>query len=183
VRTVLAWLLLCSPVLAAPVSENYPCVQGHEQDATTKLQALIKDAITNFFQNRNVAINSSTLQISLTASTQSGMGAPPFLAFTGNIGGTSGPAASSSAATVAGQDGTRFDILLSSGSNDQDAAEYRITRTQHGFDREGNAIDPHCTLSLFDSGDTEATKSLLIVNAGSGHVLGSVRLPAHISVY
>jgi hypothetical protein len=77
----------------------------------------------------------------------------------------------------------KFNVLFSSGSNDQDSAEYRITRTQRGFDREGNAIGQHCALNLFNSGDSEATENLLIVNAASGHPLGSVYLPSYISVY
>ncbi len=181
-RTVLAWLLLCGPLLAAPVSENYLCVQGHEQEATTKLQASIKEAVINFFRYRNIAINASTLSINLTTSTQGGTDSPPYFSFTGNAG-TSGLGASSLAATVTAQDGTKFNVLFSSGSDNQDAAEYRIIRSERGFNREGNAIDPHCTLRLFDSGDSEATESLLIVNAGSGHALGSVHLPDRISVY
>lgn len=181
-RTVLAWLFLCGPVFAAPISENYLCIQGHEQEATAKLQAIVKDAIINFFRNRNIAINSASLQINLTSSTQTGTSLPPYVSFTGNVG-SSGLTSSSPAATVAAQDGAKFNVLLSSGSSNQDSAEYRIIRTQHGFDREGNAIDQHCTLTLFDSGDSEATKSLLIVNAGSGHVLGSLYLPARISLY
>ncbi len=76
-----------------------------------------------------------------------------------------------------------FSQALRSGLTNQDTAEYRIIRTQRGFDWEGNAIDQHCTLNLFDSGDSEATESLLIVNASSGHVLGPVHLPAHIPLY
>jgi hypothetical protein len=182
VRTVIAWLLLCGPLLAAPVSEDYPCVQGHEQAATTKLQAFVKEAITNFFRNRNIPINPSTLQISFNARTQGGTDSPAYFSFTGNAG-TSGLAASSLAGTVAAQDGTKFNILLSSGSNDQDAAEYRIIRTESGFNREGNAIAPHCRLRLFNSGDIESTKTLLVVNAASGHALGLIRLPAVISLY
>lgn len=181
-RTLLAWLVLSSPLLAAPVSESYVCVQGHEQEATTKLQAFIKEAIVNFFRNRNIAINSSTLQISVSVSTQTSTVLLPYLSFTGSAG-TAGVAASPLAATVDAQDGTKFNVLLSSGSDNQDAAEYRIHRTQHGFDREGNAKGQHCTLNLFDSGDSEATKNLLFINAGSGHVLGSVHLPGRISLY
>jgi hypothetical protein len=181
-RTALAWLLLCGPVFAAPISENYLCVQGHEQEATTKLQGIIKEAIINFFRDRSIAINASTLQIRLTSSTQTGTSLPPYISFTGNAG-SSGLTSSSLAATVAAQDGTKFNVLLSAGSNDQDSAEYRIIRTQRGYDREGNAVDQHCTLNLFDSGDSEATRSLLIVNASSGHVLGSLHLPARIPLY
>jgi hypothetical protein len=181
-RTALAWLLLCGPVFAAPISENYLCVQGHEQEATTKLQAFVKEAIISFFRDRNIPINVSTLQITLTGNTQTGTSLPPYVSFTGNTG-SSGLTSSSLAATVAAQDGTKFNVLLSSGSNDQDSAEYRIIRTQRGFDGEGNAVEQHCTLNLFNSGDSEATRTLLIVNAGSGHVLGSLHLPDRISLY
>jgi hypothetical protein len=182
VRTLLVWLLLCGPLLAAPVSENYLCVQGHEQQATTKLQTLVKQAVTNFFRSRRITISPSTLQISLTLTTQGGTDSPPYVSFTGNAG-TAGLGASSLAGTVAAKDGTKFNILLSSGSNNQDAAEYRVIRTERGFNREGNAIGQHCTLRLFNSGDAEATDTLLIVNAGSGHTLGLIRLPARISLY
>lgn len=181
-RTLLAWLLLCGPLLAAPVSENYLCVQGHEQQATAKLQAFVKRAVTDFFRKRKITINSSTLQISLALSTQGGTDSPPYVSFTGNAG-TAGLGGSALAGTVAAQDGTKFNILFSSGSNMQDAAEYRVIRTERGFNREGNAIDQHCTLKLFDSGDSEASETLLIVNAGTGHTLGLIRLPGRISLY
>jgi hypothetical protein len=177
-------LLLCGPALAAPVSQDYLCVQGHEQDATNKVQTYIRQAVVDFFRRRRIAINSSTLQINLTNSTQSGADVPPYISFTGSVAaGSSGPAASAVAGTVAAQDGTKFNVLLSSGSDTQGTAEYRVVSTQRGFDREGNAIGRHCTLKLFNSGAFEATESLLIVNAASGHTLGLIRLPARISLY
>lgn len=177
-------LLLCGPALAAPVSQDYLCVQGHEQDATNKLQTYIRQAVVDFFRRRRIAINSSTLQVNLTNSTQSGADVPPYISFTGSAAaGSSGLAASAVAGTVAAQDGTKFNVLLSSGSDTQGTAEYRVVSTQRGFDREGNAIGRHCTLKLFNSGAFEATESLLIVNAASGHTLGLIRLPARISLY
>jgi hypothetical protein len=184
VRALLAWLVLCGTSMAAPVSQDYLCVQGHEQAATTKLQASVKAAITDFFEDRRIAINPSTLQVNLNGSTQSGGDSPPYFSFTGNTGaGGTAFTASSTAATVTAQDGTKFNVLLSSGSDDQDAAEYRILRTERGFDKEGNAVGPHCTLRLFNSGDIEATESLMIVNAASGHPIGRIRLPYTIALY
>jgi hypothetical protein len=181
-RALAFLLLFCGSSLAAPVSQDYLCVQGHEQDATTKLQTLVKQSVTDFFKNKDIAINASTLQVNLSSSTQTGEDEPPYVSFTGSAGG-SGFTAASVAATVAAQDGTKFNVLLSSGSDNQDAAEYRVVSTQRGFDKEGNAIDHHCALTLFSSGDSEATKSLLVINAASGHVLGLIRLPARISLY
>lgn len=183
-RALLAWLVFCGSSLAAPVSQEYLCVQGHEQEATTKLQTFIRQAVTDFFEGRRIAINPSTLQISLGSSTQSGGDTPTYFSFTGNTAaGSSALTASSIAATVTAQDGTKFNVLLSSGSGDQDAAEYRIFRTQRGFDKEGNAIGQHCTLRLFNSGDLEATESLMIVNAASGHPIGRIPLPSSITLY
>jgi hypothetical protein len=182
-RTIILWLFLCGSCLAAPVSQEYLCVQGHEQEAATKLQAIIRNAVIDFLKMRHIAINSSTLQVNLNTSIQTGGDTPPYISFTGSAAGTSALTSTSSAGTVAAQDGTKFNVLLSSGSDDQDAAEYRIIRIESGFNREGNAIQPHCTLRLFNSGDIEATQRLLIVNASSGHTLGSIRLPAKISLY
>jgi hypothetical protein len=176
-------LLLCGSSLAAPVSQNYLCVQGHEQEAASKLQAFVRQAVSDFFKDRAIAVNTISLQVNLSSSIQSGADAAPYIAFTGNTNGTSALAASSVAASIAAQDGTKFNVLLSSGSDNQDAAEYRVIGTEQGFDREGNAIHRRCTLKLFNSGDGEATESLLIINAASGHVLGLVRLPSQISLY
>jgi len=181
-RTILFCLLLCGSLVAAPVSKDYLCVQGHEQDATAKLQTLIKDAIARFFQDRNIAINSSSLQVTLTMSTLPGTNTPPYVSFTGNPN-NSAAGASSVAATVTAQDGTKFTALLSSGSDNQNAAEYLAMRTQRGFDKEGNAVDEHCTLKLFNAGDTMATENLLIVNANSGHTVGLTHLPRQFSLY
>jgi hypothetical protein len=178
-------LLLCGSSLAAPVGQAYLCVHGHEQDATTKLQTFVRQSVVDFFRSRRIAINSTTLQITLSSGTQAGMDGPPYLSFSGGApaGGDSALAASSVAGTVAAQDGTKFNVLLSSGSDTQDSADYRVVSTQRGFDREGNAIGQHCGLKLFNSGASGATESLLIVNAASGHTLGLIRLPASISLY
>ena len=182
-RTIALSLLLCGSSLAAPISQSYLCVQGHEQEATTKLEVSLKQAITSFFKDKKIAVDASTLQITLTSGTQTGAFAPPFLSFTGSGAGSSASAPSSVAATVAAQDGTKFNALLSSGSSDQNAAEYRIVRAQRGFDKEGNAMGEHCSLELFNSGDEEATETMVILNAASGHILGRIRLPSRISVY
>jgi hypothetical protein len=81
------------------------------------------------------------------------------------------------------KDGTKFNALFSSGSDNQDMGEYRIVGTQSGFDRAGNPINRHCRLKLFDSGDAEPTRSLLVINAGSGHLLGLIALPAQMPLY
>jgi hypothetical protein len=182
-RAAILWLCLSSSALAAPVSQNYLCTQGHEQDATAKLQNFIKQAVLDFFKKRKIPIDAASLQINLSVSTQTGMDTVPNIQFKGSVAGGSAPAVSSNAATVSAQGGTKFNVLLSSGSDNQDAAEYRVISTQQGFDKEGNAINQHCMLALFNPGDMEATKDLLIINAVSGHALGSIHLPSRIVLY
>jgi hypothetical protein len=240
VRTLIVLLLLCGTCTAAPVSSDYTCVRGHEQEATNKLQAYITAAIIKFFRSRRIAINLSTLQVNVGLTIQTGADTKPYVAFAGSAGfaansgagaaGTPGVAAaipgapraagapgaaanpggvvaanpggavaanppggangyggggvgSAPAATVTAKDGTQFDVLFSSGSDTQDAGEYRILASQRGFTREGNPIGRHCRLRLFESGDFDATRSLLVINASSGHALGLIRLPAEIWVY
>jgi hypothetical protein len=84
---------------------------------------------------------------------------------------------------VTAKDGTKFNVVFSSGSDEQTTGEYRIISSQKGFDREGNALNRHCRLELFSSGDSEATKTLLVLNAKSAHVLGLIPLPRRIEVY
>jgi hypothetical protein len=168
---------------AAPVSSNYSCIQGHEQEAVAKVQAFATQAIRQFFSKRNIEIKPETLQFGTSAAIQPELDRAPFLAFTGNAGGSTALNGPSVAGTVEAKDGTKFNVLFSSGSDTQDAAEYRIVSSQSGFDREGNPINRHCRLTLFDSGDGNASKSLLVLNAASGHVLGLIPLPAQIPVY
>lgn len=179
---MLLLLLLSGSSFAASVSSSYTCVQGHEQEATAKLQAFGIQALKDFFKNRNIEINQSTLKFSVHLTTQTDTSEQPYVAFIGDAGGSNFIGASL-AGTVAANDGTTFNVLFSSGSDSQDNAEYRIIATQKGFDREGNPIDRHCQLRLFDAGDSEASKTLLVVNAGSGHVLGLISLPPQLPLY
>jgi hypothetical protein len=181
-RRLILWLLLSGSTFAASVSSSYTCVQGHEQEATTKLQTSITEALTNFFKVRNIEINNSALHFNVTLTAQPNIDGAPYVGFTGNTGGA-GLSGSATAGTIAAKDGTKFNVLFSSGSDNQDMGQYRIVGTQSGFDREGNPINRHCQLNLIDSGDGEATKTLLVLNAGSGHILGLIPLPAQIPLY
>jgi hypothetical protein len=138
----------------------------------------------NFFKKKNIGIDQSTLQFSVNVTTENEYSGVPYVSFSGNADGGSGAYASSSAAgTIAAKDGTKFNVLFSSGSDSQDKGEYRLVASQISFDREGNPINGHCRLKLFNSGDSDATKSLLVLNANSGHILGLIPLPAEISLY
>jgi hypothetical protein len=181
-RTFVSLLLLTTPLFAASVSSSYTCVQGHEQEATAKIQSYATQALTNFFKNRNIEINPSTLQFNVSLTNQSSNDGAPYVGFTGNAGGCAGLTGSATAGTLVAKDGTKFSVLFSSGSDNQDMGECRIVSTQSGFDREGNPINMHCRLKLF-FGDSEASKSLLVLNASSGRILGLISLPPEILLY
>jgi hypothetical protein len=176
-------LLLRGTAFAAPVSSRYTCIQGHEQQAADKLQTIAIQAVRQFFSKRNIEITPETLQFSATAAVQADIDRAPFVAFTGSAGGSTALNGPSVAGIAEAKDGTKFNVLFSSGSDTQDAGEYRIATSQSGFDREGNPMNRHCRLTLFDSGDGNASKSLLVINATSGHVLGLIPLPTQIQLY
>ncbi len=69
-RAIFLLLLLSSSSFAASVSSSYTCVQGHEQEAIAKLQAFGIQALKDFFKNRNIDINESTLKFNVTLTTQ-----------------------------------------------------------------------------------------------------------------
>lgn len=143
-------LFLCGPLWAAPVSQDYLCIQGHEQEAATKLQTFIRESLTRFFDGRRIAINASALQVKVSRSTQTGGDTPPYVSFTGNAaGGASALSASSVVATAVAHDGTKFNVLLSSGSDNQDAAEYRDVRYEdlvNNLEGVARRIIAHCRL-------------------------------------
>jgi hypothetical protein len=124
------------------------------------LQAFATETLTQFFRNRNIEINPSALQFNVGLTTQTDVDGAPYVAFTGNASGGSGLTGSAIAGTVAAKDGTKFNVLFSSGSDNQDRAQYWIVGS-----------------------DAEATRSLLVINAGSGHILGLIALPAQIPLY
>jgi hypothetical protein len=183
-RTTILLFLLSSSCFAASVSSSYTCLQGHEKEAIDKLQTFGNQAIVNFFKKKNIDIDQSTLQFSVNVTAENDYSGFPYVSFSGNTsGGSEAYASSSAAGTVAAKDGTKFNVLFSSGSDSQDKGEYRLVASQTRFDREGNPINGHCRLKLFNSGDGDATKSLLVLNASSGHILGLIPLPAEISLY
>lgn len=142
-RTFITVLLLTRPSFAASVSSSYTCLQGHEQEATAKLQSYATKALTNFFRNRNIEINTSTLQFNVSLTNQSNIDGTPFVGFTGNASGGAGLTGSATAGTLVAKDGTKFNVLFSSGSDNQDMGEYLIVSAEDGFDREGNPINMH----------------------------------------
>jgi hypothetical protein len=182
-RTIILLFLFSGSSFAASVTSHYTCFQGREQEATAKLQAFGTKALANFFRQKNIEINASTLRFSVALTTQADIDGAPYVAFAGNAGGDSGPSGSSIGGMVAAKDGTKFNVLFSSGSDEQNAAQYRAVGTQTGFDREGNPMNRHCRLKLFNSGDGNGTKNLIVLNADSGHVLGLIPLPVQIPLY
>lgn len=181
-RSMLFLLLSCGPSLAAPVSSGYTCLADHETAATAKMQSLATELIVKFFKRRKIGINNATAQISASFTLQTDANGEPCAAFTGKSAGA-GSATSAAAGTITAKGGTKFNVLFSSGSDNQTSGEYRIISSQSGFDREGNALNRHCRLDLFLSDDGDGSKTLLVVNATSGHVMGLVPLPRRIDLY
>jgi hypothetical protein len=183
-RAIILLFLLSGSPFAASVTSHYTCIQGHEQEATAKLEAFGTQALANFFRQKNIEVNASTLQFTVAVTTQEDINGAPYVAFAGSAGGNSGVLGGSTiGGTVAAKDGTKFNVLLSSGSDEQNAAQYRAEGAQTGFDQEGNPTNRHCRLKLFNSGDGNGTKNLLVLNADSGHVLGLIPLPVQIPLY
>jgi hypothetical protein len=181
IPTISIVLSLCGSPLAAPISSSYTCIKGHEQEATNKFQAFAVGALAKFFNDRGIDVNQPTLQVNVSLTIAAGDDAP-YAAFTGTGSNTTGLSGTVTG-TAAAKDGTKFNVIFSSGSDTQDRGEYRIVSTQDGFDREGNAINRHCRLKLFTTGYEDASTTLLVLNAGSGHVLGLIPLPAEIALY
>jgi hypothetical protein len=106
-RAIFLLLLLSGSSFAASVSSSYTCVQGHEQEAIAKLQALGIQALKDFFKNRNIEINQTTLKFGVHLATQTDTSETPYVAFTGDAGGSNLTGAAL-AATITANDGTRF---------------------------------------------------------------------------
>ena len=174
-------LLWCGPSLATPVSSSYTCLQGHESQATAKMQSAVTESISKFFKERRIEVNQPAAQISVNLTFQTDGNDRPYAAFTGNSGGAG--SAASAVGTVIAKDGTKFNVLFSSGSDEQTSGEYRIISLQSGFDREGNALNRRCRLELFISDDGDGSKTLLVLNASSGHIIGLIALPHRIELY
>jgi hypothetical protein len=95
-RTAVLFFLLTSSCFAASVSSRYTCLEGHEKEAIDKLQTFGNQAVLNFFKKKNIDVDSSTLQFMVNLTTETNYGGAPYVSFSGNVGGASSGAYTSS---------------------------------------------------------------------------------------
>jgi len=88
--------------------------------------------------------------------------------------------------TVTTKDGTKLTVefkLNKFNAEDSEAAYFKPVLKSSGFDKEGNAIAPHCMLVADNVGVTNRAEFISISNTTTGRVIGRVELPSRVSLY
>ena len=155
-------------------SASITCLDGHETAAAQKLTEILSYGVSVVFKKKKIAFDPSKIALSISAST--------FDSDNTTYGGfnvTGGSLVSAS--------GTQFYLDFSGSDNDGADGQYLATYlpilTSKGFDKEGNPINPHCTLKLDQAFIANIAESFIIQNSRSGKIIGRVALPPKIILY
>lgn len=171
ILSVLA-LSLATPAFA----ENFTCLRDHEEAGAQKMDAALKLGVSSALKKLGIHLKEGTLETESSFSYHSEEERTDkwvthaMLAWNGR------------ATTASGTDL----LLFLKRADDTEGGNYAFflpVLKSKGFDREGNPIDPHCTLHLSSPFVSNVASSVGIRNARSGKVIAAVSLPGTFLVY
>jgi len=155
------------------------CADNHGALADQKFNAALQQSVVNFFKKKGIALDPAKAVMSFsTSGFQTNFEDPlnKYVLFDG-IG------------NITSASNTKFYATTSGPAVDDDGNPvgyltiYLAVLTSNGFDHEGNAINPHCTLKLSDGNISNYANAFEITNVSSDKVIGKLPLPAQISLY
>lgn len=158
---------------AAPAT----CLEGSEELGSQKMLALIKQGLLDQFKKLKIAVNQESLQLKGSFSTHSERNF-------NDTETTNRGMFSLDDGKIFSAAGTEFELVLN-GADDLGTyyAFYLPVAKNSGYDREGNPINPHCTLKADNPFVSNVASSVAIRNARSGKVIGSMSIPSLVSIY
>jgi hypothetical protein len=150
------------------------CMDGHEEVAAQKLTEILSYGVKVILKNKKIAFDPAKIALAINGSTFDSDNTTY-----GSFNATSGSLVSNS--------GTKLYLDFSGSDNDGADGQYLATYlpilTSKGFDKEGNPINPHCTLKLDQAFIANIAESFIIQNSSSGKIIGRVALPVKITLY
>jgi hypothetical protein len=150
------------------------CLDGHEAIAAQKLTEILSYGVSVVFKKKKIAFDPSKIALSISATTF-------------DSDNTTYGAFNVTGGTLVSASGTQFYLDFSGSDNDGADGQYLATYlpilTSKGFDKEGNPINPHCTLKLDQAFIANIAESFIIQNSSSGKIIGRVALPPKITLY
>lgn len=163
--------------LLLPLTAHANCADVHPELITPKLNAAVHQQISDLFRRKGIAIQSQNI-------------VPDFAStgFSTNFCDPTGKyVVINPSADIASDSGTKFYLEERGpawdGINPGFITVYLAVLTSKGFDKEGNPINPHCTLKLAEPDISDYATTYVIRNSGSGVTIGSLPLPASVSLY
>ena len=172
-------LILAIALLAtAPVAAFANCADNHDDLTGPKMNAAVQQGILGLFKKKGISLDSAKVALTFTTTGFSTNFEDPTGKYVVINGG--GELVSAS--------GTKFYVDIGGPAQPDDRnygyiIVYEAVLTSNGFDKEGNAINPHCTLRLAEPDISNYATSYSVKNATTDVVIGSLPLPARLSLY
>ena len=177
--------IVFASIMALPLSSfaasTITCLDGHEAAANQKMQTVVKQEVVTLFKQKGIAFDPATIVLDFDVIVTDNSNVSPdsptsygqFVVKSGSFSSTAG---------------TPFSVDYSGSYQDgkygQYPAFYQPVLTSKGYDKEGNPIDPHCTLKHADYvGYANEAEWIEVTNSRSGKLIGKMNLPSSVSVY
>jgi hypothetical protein len=168
-------------LLAAPLSARANCADNHDNLTGPKMNAAVQQGVLSIFKKRDIALDPAKVALTFTTTGFSTNFEDPqgrYVVFNGGGGIVSGS-------------GTKFYLDLGGPSYDCGQGTncngfiivYLAVLTSNGFDKEGNAINPHCTLQLAQPNISNYAASYSVKNSITDVVIGVLPLPSRVVLY
>ncbi|MGZ3654429.1 MAG: hypothetical protein ACXVCS_02680 [Bdellovibrionota bacterium] len=166
-------------LLAATPRAFANCADSHGNLADQKFNSALRQGVLDLFKKKGIALDPAKIALSFsTSGFQTNFEDPQdkYVLFDGM-------------GTVVSASNTKFYVSVNGPEVDDEGNSpgyltiYRAVLTSDGFDREGNAINPHCTLQRSTGDISNYADSYVISNANTDKAIGKLPLPARLSLY
>lgn len=170
--SVLIPLALSVPAFA----ENFSCLRDHEEAGAKRVDSILRDGVLAALKKQGIALKDGSLLSGGSFSyhyeeeSTDKWVTHAMLSWEGR------------AATVSG---TELLLFLKQPENEESGnyAFFLPVLKSKGFDREGNPIEPHCSLNVSSPFVSNIAHAVGVRNARSGRVIAIIALPKVVSVY
>lgn len=172
-------LLLAILALFIAPQARANCADQRSPLADQKFNSALRQGVIDLFQKKGIALDPAKVVMSFsTSGFQTNFEDPQdkYVLFDG-IG------------SVVSASNTQFHVTTTGPDRDDQGNPvgyltiYLAVLTSDGFDKEGNAIHPHCTLQLSTGDISNYADAYEISNATTDKVIGKLPLPKRISLY
>jgi hypothetical protein len=168
-------------LLAAPHTALANCADNHDDLTGAKMNTAVQQGVLSIFKKKGIALDPANVALTFATTGFSTNFEDPqgrYIVFNGG-------------GDIVSGSGTKFYVDIGGPRYDCDQGTncngfiivYLAVLTSNGFDKEGNAINPHCTLQLAQPNISNYATSYSVKNATTDVVIGALPLPSRVVLY